>query len=93
MNPLYNQLMGQNAPPQKPVQQPMSGAPQFTNPMQKINYILQAMRNPVQFVRNAIPDLPESIANDPNQILQYLKQTRGITDQQIQMAAGQIPRF
>jgi len=93
MNPLYNQLMGRNDPQQKPVQQPMNGGSQFTNPMQKINYILQAMRNPAQFVRNAIPDLPENIANDPNQILQYLKQTRGITDQQIQIAAGQIPRF
>lgn len=93
MNPLYNQLMGQNAPQQKPVQQSMNGRSQFANPMQKMNYILQAMRNPAQFVRNAIPDLPENIANDPNQILQYLKQTRGITDQQIQMAAEQIPRF
>lgn len=93
MNPLYQQLMGQNIPQQNPAQQPMSGGPQFANPIQKMNYILQAMRNPAQFVRQAIPDLPDNIANDPNQILQYLKQTRGITDQQIQMAAGQIPRF
>jgi len=93
MNPLYNQLMGQQVPQQKPIQQPMSGGPQFMNPMQKMNYILQAMRNPAQFVRNAIPDLPAEIANDPNRILQYLQQTRGITDQQIQQAAGQIPRL
>ena len=93
MNPLYQQLMGQNIPQQNPAQQSMSGGPQFANPIQKMNYILQAMRNPAQFVRQAIPDLPDNIANDPNQILQYLKQTRGITDQQIQMAAGQIPRF
>ena len=93
MNPLYQQLMGQSVPQQSPAQQPMSGGPQFANPIQKMNYILQAMRNPAQFVRQAIPDLPDNIANDPNQILQYLKQTRGITDQQIQMAAGQIPRF
>lgn len=93
MNPLYQQLMGQSIPQQNPAQQPMSGAPQFANPIQKMNYILQAMRNPAQFVRQAIPDLPDNIVNDPNQILQYLKQTRGVTDQQIQMAAGQIPRF
>lgn len=93
MNPLYQQLMGQSVPQQNPVQQPMSGGPQFANPIQKMNYILQAMRNPAQFVKQAIPDLPDNIANDPNQILQYLKQTRGVTDQQIQMAAGQIPRF
>jgi len=90
MNPLYNQLMGGQRPVQ---QQSISGGPRFANPIQKMNYILQAMRNPAQFVRQAIPDLPDNIANDPNQILQYLKQTRGVTDQQIQMAAGQIPRF
>lgn len=93
MNPLYQQLMGQSVPQQNSAQQPISGGPQFVNPIQKMNYILQAMRNPAQFVRQAIPDLPDNIANDPNQILQYLKQTRGVTDQQIQMAAGQIPRF
>ena len=93
MNPLYQQLMGQSISQQSPAQQPMSGGPQFANPIQKMDYILQAMRNPAQFVRQAIPDLPDNIANDANQILQYLKQTRGVTDQQIQMAARLIPRF
>ena len=91
-NPLYQQLIG-GVPQQAPAQQPMSGGPQFANPMQKMNYILQAMRNPAAFVRQAIPDLPNEIANDPNQILQYLRQTRGVTDAQIQQAAGMIPRF
>lgn len=71
----------------------MPGGAQFMNPVQRINYIMQAVRNPAAFVKRAIPDLPDDISNDPNRILQYLKQTRGVTDQQIQIAAGQIPKF
>lgn len=87
MNPLYDQLMGRMAPQQN------SGIPQFHNPVQKMQYIMQAMRNPAAFVRQAIPDLPQSISNDPNQILRYLQQTRGISDQQIQMLVEQMPNF
>ena len=86
-------LMGGGMPQQAPQTQMMSGGPQFQNPMQKMQYIMQAMRNPAAFVRQAIPDLPQNIANDPNQILKYLQQTRGISDQQIQMLAGQMPKF
>ena len=84
MNPLFNMLMQQQGIPQQP---------HFQNPIQKMNYIMQAMRNPAAFVKQAIPDLPNEIANDPNRILQYLQQTRGITNEQIQQIAGQIPRF
>jgi hypothetical protein len=87
MNPLYQQLMGQTQPS---IPQQVSGI-KFANPLQKMQYILQAMQNPAAFVRNAIPDLPNEIANNPNQILTYLQQTRGITNEQIQNAASQIP--
>lgn len=91
MNPLFNMLMGGGNPMQQSMPNPVG---QFSRaPIQKFQAIMQAMQNPAQFVRNAIPDLPAEIANDPNQILQYLKQTRGITDQQIQMLTGQMPRF
>lgn len=91
MNPLFNMLMGGGNPMQQNMPNPVG---QFSRaPIQKLQAIMQAMQNPAQFVRNAIPDLPAEIANDPNQILQYLKQTRGITDQQIQMLTGQMPRF
>lgn len=83
MNPLYNMLMGQ---------QGFNGVP-FQTPIQKANAIMMAMQNPAAFVRNAIPDLPAEIANDPNRILQYLQQTRGISNAQIQQMMGQIPRF
>lgn len=92
MNPLYQQLMG-GTPQQAPAQQPGFSGMQFQNPVQKMQYIIQAMRDPVAFVRNAIPDLPPDISNDPNRILQYLQRTRGITNEQIQRIAGQIPRL
>lgn len=93
MNPLYQQLMGQSVPQQRPAQQPMSGGPQFMNPMQKMNYIMQAMRNPAAFVKQAIPDLPDQIANDPNQVLNYIMQTRNITQEQVNQIARQVPKF
>lgn len=75
MNPLYNMLMAN---------QPM-------NPMQKIQYMMQAMRDPAAFVRQAFPDIPPEIQNNPNQILQYLQQTRHISNQQIQNLINQNP--
>ena len=81
MNPLYQMMMsgGMGSPV------PPSPAPQtFQNPVQKMQFIMQAMRNPAAFVRQQFPDIPDQIANDPNQILSYLQQTRGISNQQIQ---------
>lgn len=61
--------------------QPMPSAPAFQNPMQMV---MQAMANPVPFIKNRFPDIPDSIMHDPNQILAYLQRTRGITNQQLQ---------
>lgn len=95
MNPLYDMLVGRQGMPgqmQQQVQQaPASFGPRFQNPMQKMSYIMQAMQNPAAFVKQQIPDLPDEIANDPNKILRYLQQTRGVSDAQIQQAASQIP--
>ena len=49
----------------------------FQNPSQKASYIMQAMSNPVAFVQEQFPDVPENIRNNPNDILNYLQQTRG----------------
>lgn len=91
MNPLFNMLMGnqsgmQQMQPAQPQQMP-------STPVSRANAIYQAMMNPAAFVRQAIPDLPPQIANDPNQILQYLQQTGRVTPQQIQQVANSIPRF
>lgn len=84
MNPLYQQLMGGIS---------QGGGPAFANPVQKMAYIMRAMTNPAAFVRQYFPDIPVEIQNNPGQILNYLQQTRGISNQQIQQAqemAGQI---
>lgn len=81
MNPLY-QMFG-NAPVQKAT--PVSNM----NPIQRMNFIRQAMANPAMLIRQQFPDIPEQIMNNPAQILQYLQQTRGITNQQIQQLINQ----
>ena len=93
MNPLFHMLMGnQSGMPQMQPTQPQQ-MPMDNTPVSTANAIYQAMRNPAAFVRQAIPDLPPQIANDPNQILQYLQQTGRVTPQQIQQVANSIPRF
>lgn len=70
-------------------------APSFQNPIQKMNYIMQAMRNPAAFVRQHLPGIPADAFNDPtgNAVLQYMQQNMGLTQQDIQRAASQIPHF
>ena len=77
----------------QPVQQPQGySGMTFQNPMQKANYIMQAMQNPAAFVQKVFPNMPSNIANNPNQILMYMKQNCGLTDADIQAAAAQIPK-
>ena len=92
-NPLYQMLtQGNAAPPYQPLQQGTTASGMwYTNPMQKANYILQAMQNPAAFVKQAFPDIPAAMQNNPNQILQYLQQTRGISNETIQRIANSVP--
>ena len=79
MNNWYNRI---NPQPQQPIVQ-------FNNPMQQAQYIAQAMRNPIAFVQEQFPDVPENIRNNPNAVLQYLSQTRGNKFiQQMQQVSG-----
>jgi hypothetical protein len=76
---LYQMLNGgaqNNMPMMQQMRTPM-------NMYQRMGNIMQAMRNPVAFVKQSFPDIPDQISNDPNAILNYLQKTRGITDQQI----------
>ena len=77
MNNWYSRIIGQ------PVAQQMSGV-NFMNPIQKAQYIMQSLTNPAAFVKQQFPDIPDAIINDPNQILAYLQQSRGISNQQLQ---------
>ena len=84
MNNWYNRINNITpVQPSSPVQQQTPGM-QFQNPLQKYQYIMQAMANPAAFVKQHIPDIPDDMLNDPGRILEYLKRTRGVTDQQIQ---------
>ena len=85
MNPLYNMIMAGQMKNNSAVSY------QAMNPVQKANYIMQAMTNPAAFVKQAFPDIPVQIQNNPTQILSYLQQTRGITNQQIQTLLNQNP--
>ena len=84
MNPLYQQMMGIGGA----MGQPM--APQPLNPMQQIQAVMNAMRNPAAFLKQKFPDIPDEIINDPNRVLSYLQQTRGISNQDIQRVQAQI---
>ena len=94
-NPLYQQLFGGGAPYQGAPSNfpPVYRAPR-QNPMQFVANLMKAMIDPAAFVRQNFPDIPANIQNDPNQVFNYLQQTRPqVSSQQIQEAqqtAGQI---
>lgn len=92
-NPLYEMLHpqaagGAQANPLQGMLNRLQGSP-----LQRVSQAMQAMRNPAAFVKQQCSDIPDNILNDPNKVLAYLKQTRGITDQQIQELMNAIPRF
>lgn len=80
-----------SATPQAPAQQMMPGAGQFLNPFQRMQQVMSAMNNAPAFLKQRFPDIPDEIMNDPSRILQYLQQTRGITNEDIQRIQGGIP--
>lgn len=65
-NNWYNRIMAQ--PPRQ-----YNNSNQM-NPLQQIQ---NAMNNPVAFVQEQFPDVPENIRNNPYSVLDYLSKTRG----------------
>lgn len=59
----------------------------------RMQSLMSAMSNPAAFVKQAFPDIPEGIQNDPNQILGYLQQTRNISNDQIQQLINQTQGY
>lgn len=49
--------------------------------------IMASMQNPAQLLQQYLPGVPQEIANDPNQIINWLQQTGRITPDQLQMAS------
>lgn len=61
-----------------------------------MNQLNQLRQNPVQFLMQRKYNIPQNIANDPNQIVQHLLNTGQISQQQYnqaaQMARQMMPR-
>ena len=73
------------AAPMMPSQQPMP------NRMQMMGQMMQAMQNPAAFVKQRLPGIPDQVLQNPNYVLQYMMQNYGVTQQDIQNAANQVP--
>ena len=65
-------------------------APLFNliNAYQRANQLMQSLQNPAAFVKQQFPDVPDTILNDPNQVLQYLQRTRNISSDQLKQITG-----
>lgn len=73
----------------QPQPAPQSGM-QFQNPLQKMQYIYQAMTNPAAFVKQKFPDIPDQVLRGgPNQVGQYLQNKLGMPSPQAQQFAQQ----
>ena len=94
MNAWYDRINGMmpQSNPYQPQVPAYSGGPTFQNPMQKMQYIMQAMTNPAAFVKQHFPDIPDNILNDPNQVGPYIQQRLGVSNQQLQQLRQQNPQ-
>jgi len=92
-NPWYGRINGQAT--QMPQQQraPMP-APQM-NKQNLMGAIANAMQNPQAFAMQAFSDVPRELWNNPAQALQYIQQTRNLSQADIQnmISSLPLPRF
>lgn len=97
MNPLFNALNGstpstpvnaQNGPSQPQIIGPANSFPinNLQAAIERAKQIMQSTQNPQQFVSQYLPGVPANIANDPNQIMNWLQQTGRVNPQMVQMA-------
>ena len=58
------------------------------NPLYVMNQARQMMAsmNPQQIISRMMPDVPAEIRNDPNRIIDWMRQTGRISDEQIRQA-------
>ena len=89
MNNWYNRIIGTQPQAQSPSQF------RHQNNMQQMQSFMSAIRNPVAFIKQNIPGIPDQAFNDPtgNAVLQYMMNNLGVTQQDIQKVSSQIPRF
>lgn len=85
-NPWYDRINGQGMPTPNPY--PYQAVPQM-NPLQVVGEVANAMRNPMAFAMNAFRDVPPELWSNPAQALQYIQQTRGLSDADLRNIVGQ----
>lgn len=83
-NPWYNAANGM---PQ--AQQPTGMS--MPNPMGIAGEVAMAMRNPMAYAMQQFQDVPKELWNNPAQALQYIQQTRGISNADLQNMLSQFP--
>jgi hypothetical protein len=82
----YDRITG--SPPMQQMQQ----MPQV-NQQNRMQNMLQALINPMAFVKQRFPDIPDDILNDPNRVGPYIQQKLGLSNQQVQQIAQQSNPF
>lgn len=85
-NPWYDKINGQGSVPQT---QPMRQMPM--NPVGMMGQLSQAMQNPQSYAMQAFQDVPREMWNNPQQALQYIMQTRGLTQADVQNMINSLP--
>ena len=89
-NPWYDRVNGRGTAMQP---QPYNAAVPQGNPLQTISQLAYAMQNPKAYAMNAFRDVPQEMWNNPGQVLQYIQQTRGISNSDLQnLIAQNLPR-
>lgn len=88
-NPWYDKVNGRGSVVPAPFQQQTPMAPM--NPMGLMNQISQAMQNPQSYAMQAFRDVPQELWNYPANALQYIMQTRGLTQADVQNMIGSLP--
>lgn len=87
-NPWYDKVNGQGTVmPNQPSMAPAGPM----NQMAMMGQIAQAMRNPAAYAMQAFSDVPREMWNNPGQALQYIMQTRGLTQADVQNMIGSLP--
>lgn len=81
-NPWYDKVNNGNA---------MMPAQQQPNMFNVMGQISQAMQNPQAFAMQAFSDVPPQMWNNPEQALQHIMQTRGLTQADVQNMINSLP--
>ena len=85
-------MQQQHVQPQQPKQPQIGSGLHFNSPQELMQAMSQAASNPVAFVKQQIPGIPDNVAQDPNTVLQYMMQNFGVTQMDIQNAANSTRR-